>query len=95
VNNPPGAPGTYSIVSLTDNPLLNGIFSVDAVLSGDVPAILPYNINRLEPGTFALLETISSGTARNVEPIPEPASAGCVVMGLALAAFMHHRTRRH
>ena len=88
VNNPPGAAGTYSLVSLTDNPPLSGIFSVDAVLSGNPPATLPYFINQLEPGTFAFLERISSGSAQNTEPIPEPASAGYVVIGIAMAGLL-------
>jgi hypothetical protein len=94
VNNPPGASGTYSIVSMADNAPLTGIFSVDAVLTGNIPAILPYYINRLEPVTFAFLERVTSGeAAQDAAPIPEPASAGYIVIGVALAAAIRLKRR--
>lgn len=79
VNNPPGAAGTFSLVALTDSASLAQPFTVDAVILGDVPATLPFALNRLEPGTFAFVEQLSTGTAHH---LPEPATFGCVALAL-------------
>jgi len=77
VNNPPGAAGTFSVVSLIDAPSLIGPFSVDAILSGPVPNHLSFAVNRLVPGTFAFVEQLSTDSANYV---PEPSSLGCVAL---------------
>jgi hypothetical protein len=95
VNNPPGALGTYSIMSLADNPPLGGLFSLDAVLIGDVPPSLPYYLNQLDPGTFEVLEQLSSGTAFGVSGVPEPSPAGYTAIGLVLLALVRLRHLRN
>lgn len=91
VNNPPGAAGTFSLVALIDNPSFDRPFAVDAILSGDVPDTLPFALNRLQPGTFAFVEQLSSGSAHHV---PEPASFGGVALAVSVAVLRLSRSGR-
>ena len=65
-NNPPGAPGDYSLLPKADFPSIVGPFSVDFTIVGnEIPAVVPYFINqyRHEEGAIIFERVLEFGIA--------------------------------
>jgi hypothetical protein len=98
-NNPLGATGVYSALSLIDNPSLATPFRVDAIyLGAGSPGPQLFDINQYDDaGGFRVVD---SGTTQVVggQQVPEPApfaSVGAMLGVLALAcAWVRRRSRR-
>lgn len=91
-NNPVGAFGDYSALSLVDGPSMTGPFSVDVTWLGTgMPGELPYIIHQFDSEGQRILGAIGSGTVAS----PEPAGWFLSVMGLALIGVLRTgRSRR-
>jgi hypothetical protein len=95
-NNPPGAPGDYRAIALTNNPSLAGPFSVDFTLLGaGTPGSQPFLINQYT-STGLFVSTISSGvtTAFAQTGVPEPATLSLGCMALLLGGIVRTARRR-
>lgn len=90
-NNPPGAPGDLSILSLV-NDLDLGSFSVDAVLTGFPPRSLAFSINEYDPVSGEFLRTVSQGSAVLIG-IPEPSISLLMATGLLWFGALTARKR--
>jgi hypothetical protein len=72
-NNPPGTPGDFSALALTDIPSLTAMFSVDVLMLGPGrPVEQSYWINQLDQ-QGNLVSTVASGTTVDATT-PEPAT---------------------
>lgn len=91
-NNPPGTPGGYSALALTDSPSLAGPFSVDvSFLAGSgTGASQPYFVDQFDSQGH-LTSQIASGNT--VDIVPEPST---IVIGLTLVplCFAYRFARR-
>lgn len=91
-NNPVGADGGYSLVSLVNQPSMAGPFSVDATYTGQgaPPGGVTFEINQLnESGGF-----VNSVTPR-LAGVPEPGTFSMLLLGsMAALAGAAQRSRR-
>lgn len=91
-NNPDGAFGDYSALSLVDNPPLTGTFSVDVTWIGPGPPLsggLPYVIHQFDQ-SGRIVATLDSGTVGT----PEPAGWVLSGIGAALGGLLRGLRRR-
>lgn len=90
-NNPPGAAGDLSILSLVDGLNLMS-FSVDAIVMGPPPRSLAFLINEYDPVTGEFLGVVSQGNAVLIG-IPEPSISLLVATGLLWLGALSARKR--
>lgn len=90
-NNPPGAAGDLSMLSLVDGLNLMS-FSVDAVVMGPPPRSLEFMINEYDPVTGEFLGVVSRGNAV-LANIPEPSISLLVATGLLWLGALSARKR--
>ena len=99
VNNPPGADGRYSLLSLVNNPTMIGTFSVDfAFIGSGQPGAQTFFINLLNSsGGFIRQDdsgfTVagSSSSSSGGGSIPEPGTLLLSAAGVALLALARRR----
>jgi hypothetical protein len=88
-DNPPGAPGDFSALALTNGPSVSGSFSVDVVYFGSgQPGPQSYTVNQFDnQGNFvATVDSGYTGLADNTAGVPEPGSFWLGGMGLMIGA---------
>lgn len=97
-DNPPGSFGSYSLLSLVNNPSLAGPFRVDASVFGQIaPVVLPFSINQYDD-SGAFLGTRDSGfTQPGGVVIPEPGTllfGGAGILAAVIARLVQRRSGR-
>ena len=91
-NNPPGAPGDYSLAARVNNPSLAGPFSVDFTFLGPVrpgPGSQPFTI--FDQNFVPIQSGVT--TPQGQGAVPEPASFSLAMAGLILGGFWAARRR--
>ena len=93
-NNPPGAPGHFSALALSNIGVVPGPWSVDFLFNGPgTPGSQPFFINQYDAsGRF--ITTLESGTTQNSAQVPEPGTfmlLGLVVIGCGVGWAVRRR----
>ena len=94
-DNPPQAPGDYTVMALVDHPSLSGTFSVDFTLTGaGVPASEFFTISQFDSnGMFVSVLASGNTQLEGSNAVPEPASFLPCGVALVIAGIFWARRR--